>query len=252
MFKKNILIVLTFQCLCAGAFAQYSIASDELNSKLDTRLHDYSLHAENFIGGLTSFAGQFAIPIGIEWVSTPEASTPLNFSWKDVTVREVLETIVQSQRGYEVQFRNGVVHVSSKRISPDQNFLLLKINAFDANHQPVEVVSRNLSNQVRLIVSPPKRQTGGVGGSIGSNIDEPNIDVRLNDASVEDILDSLVIASARKMWIVTFSDSFILTPTGYRRTSPLWNNSPIPDDEQPAWELLHWKDPVSSHSLEAK
>jgi hypothetical protein len=87
---------------------------------------------------------------------------------------------------------------------------------------------------------------------LGINLGEPEITVKLENTSVEGVLDSLVTASARKIVIVSFLDSFILTPTGFRRTETLWNYNPVPDDQQPVWDMLHWKEPIPSAVLRRK
>ncbi len=82
------------------------------------------------------------------------------------------------------------------------------------------------------------RKTAGI--SIGGNMD-PKITLQLKDSTVQDILDALVVASARKIWIVTFSNDPTLTATGFRRSMSLWSQTPSPE---PAWDLLHWGDKV--------
>jgi len=74
----------------------------------------------------------------------------------------------------------------------------------------------------------------------------------LKNVGVEDVLDALAVASARKIWIVTFSDDPTLTPTGFRRSLTLWNNFPIPDNEQPIWDMLHWRDVIPADALGKK
>src|SRR6266852_7355757 len=218
---------------------------EDLDAKLRMNLKSYQLQANNFVEALTRVASDFQIPIGIEWVNPPAAGTRVNLSWKNATIREVLQAIVKTQPGFKMLVGSSVVHVSSSDLVPDhENPLKLKINAFEVHNVPAELASRQLHDTVKRTLLPPKPQQGfgrreGVGGSGFSNIDDPKISVTLKNATVEDVLDALASASARKIWIVTFSDARTLTAAGYRRTLGLWNRAPVPDDEQPVWDMFH-------------
>jgi hypothetical protein len=58
------------------------------------------------------------------------------------------------------------------------------------------------------------------------------------------------LTSARKIWIVTFVNSGVLTRSGLRRTRTLWNDLTLPDEEQPLWDFLHWGDKFPYSQLE--
>jgi hypothetical protein len=248
MFKKVALMLFVSQFLLSPHFASCSDASDELPLKLGAPVHDYRLAADNFVEALIRLADEFQIPMGIQWVATPSANAKLTLFWKDATVKEVLEGIANTQPGYEVQIWNNIVHVSSTRILPQQNFLLLKVQSFKVQHEVVEIASRKLRELIKVTVVPPKPGPGGIGGSQATMVGEPTIDLRLSNASVEEILDSLTIGSTKKVWVVTFVDSYIPTASGFHRTANLLNSS-IPDDEQPVWELFRWDDSIPSAGL---
>jgi hypothetical protein len=73
---------------------------------------------------------------------------------------------------------------------------------------------------------------------------DSKVSVELKDATVENILDALAVASNRKIWIVTFANDPKLTPTGLRKTTSLFTDAPVPDKEQPTWHLQRWGDPM--------
>jgi len=247
MLARVALLLLAFQSSWITPLAPPATASDELRVKLGARVHSYKLTASNLVEALTQVAREFQIPMGIAWVNTPAARDKLALSWKDATVQEILEAIAKTQPGYEVQIGNGIVHVFSSKLVPDrQNFLRLRIRAFEVHEEATEVASRKLRDLAKVIVSPPRRQSGlgGIAGSLAANLDDPKVSVRLKNVSVEDVLDALAVSSPRKIWIVTFSDAPTLTPTGFRRTLTLWNNFPIPDNEQPIWDMAHWGDAI--------
>jgi len=245
-------VMLTLFC-CPRSHSQTRPVSEGVAAKLAVRISKYDLNAENFVDALMRVGSQFQIPMGIEWVDTPAARMRLARSWKDATVRQILWEIVHTQRDYEFAVENGVIHVHSPTLIPNrQNFLRLKIGRFDVRHQVVEMASRNLYERVKLIVSPPKpgQRGGGVISSLGVNPDDPEITVELANSSVEDALDALLVASNRKIWIVTFSRDPTLTPRGFRRTLGLWTNSRVPGNEEPVWDLFHWGDALPSVAAE--
>jgi hypothetical protein len=223
---------------------------EDLDTKLRTNVSSYQVQANNFVEALTRVASEFRIPMGIEWLDAPAARARLTLSWKDVTVKEVLQAIVKTQPGFKLVVRTGVVHVLSPDRVPDrENPLKLSINAFEVHNLPAEMASRQLHDTLKRTLSAQKPhqgfvRSGGVGGCGFSNSDDPKVSVALRNATVEDVLDALALASARKIWIVTFSDPRTLTASGYRRTLGLWNRSPVPDDEQPVWDMLHWGDAI--------
>jgi hypothetical protein len=253
MLTKIVLFLFFFQASPMPHGASSPRRPEDLQAKLRTRVHSYQLQANNFVEALTRVASDFHIPLGIEWVNPPAPRARVSLSWNTATIREVLQAVVKTQPGFKMLVGTSVVHVSSPDLVPDhENPLKLKISAFEVHNATVESASRQLHEVVKRTLFPAKTQQGfrgGVAASGASNVDDPKISVTLKDATVEDILDALALTSARKIWIVTFSDSRVLTSTGFRRTLTLWNDFPIPDDEQPLWDLLHWRDPIPATVL---
>jgi hypothetical protein len=230
-----------------SAAASGSQRPEDLNAKLQTRVPGYQLQANNFVEALTRVAADFRIPMGIEWVNTPAAKAKVSLSWKNVTAWEVLRAVVNTQPSFKIAVRNGIVDVSCPDLIPDrENPFKVKINEFEVHNARVESASRQLQEIVNRTISPPKPQggRGGIGMSGFSNADDPKISVQLSNATVEDALDALALASARKIWIVTFSANRTLTAAGYRRTGGLWTSRLVPDNEQPVWDQFHWGDPI--------
>jgi hypothetical protein len=249
MYKRILLLLLVFQIQTIIPLGACFAGTDEFQSRLGAPIHDYDLNASSFVEALIHVADEFRIPMGIEWVNTSQARTKIVFSWKKASIREILEGIAKTQPGYQVQVRDGVVRICSTKVPADQSFLHLPVKAFEANREVVQMAARRLRELVKQTVVPPKQGPGGVGCSLVTNVGEPKIDVKLNDVSVEDVLDSLATASAKKIWVVTFADSFIPTATGFRRTLTLSNGATVPDDEQPVWDMFAWDESVSTAGL---
>ena len=191
-------------------------------------------------------ADRFQIPTGIEWISCPATQARLVASLANGTVEEMFQAVLATQSGYRMITSNGVVRVIATTIPPDQNFLLLKVRSFEVRQELVEMAQQQLRNVVQATVVPPKPGGGGLAGSLISNVGEARIDVRVTDATVEDVMNALAIASVKKVWVVTFTESPALTATGFRQTTTLRNSSPVPDDEQPVWETFRWDEPTNA------
>src|SRR5712692_74379 len=236
--------------LLSGSFGSTpSTASTQaIQAKLQSRVSTYSLRSEDFAHALITFADHFELPMGIEWVRSPETLRNVNLSWRDLTVSQMLQAIVNSQPGYKVETSGGIIHVFPEAThSSRQNFLNLKISSFKLRNQVVEVASHRLRDLVRPQVSPaePKSQASrGFAYSQATNLDDPRFSVSLEDANVRQVLDKLITASDRKIWIVTFFPEGRSTSVAYLRTTTLWTNAMVPDSEQPVWDLLRWSDPI--------
>jgi hypothetical protein len=222
--------------------AAVSPRPDDLSPKLHKHVTNYNLGVFSLVGALIRVSNDFQIPIGIAYIDSPAVRAELPFAWKEATVLEIIETIAKTQPGYHVQVRNGVVHIFP--MIPDaQNFLKLKIEEFNVHNDYIELASFELHS----LITPRRYSLISIGATGDSKVD-----VELKNSAAEDALDALAIASNRKIWIVTFSNDTRLTQRGFRRTKSLWTEEPIPDAEQPVWQLMRWGDPMPPAVVAAK
>jgi hypothetical protein len=245
MLARIALLLFVFQSSWALPSLVASSVPNDLNTQLGKHVTDYNLGSLDFVEALIRVSNDFKIPMGIAWVNTPAERAMQPLAWKKATVQEIIEAIVKKHFGYQVQVKNGVVHVSPSALIPDrENFLKLKIEAFKVHNTEIEVASWKLRSFLMV-------RKGNYQISIGSTGDS-QVSLVLENSTVEDILDGLVAASNRKIWVVAFSDDTGLTPRGFRRTRSLWTDKPIPDAEQPVWQLMRWGDPMPPAVVAAK
>lgn len=237
---KRTLVFLLFAVtlsLAAVATTPHPPQADDLTLKLSKRVSSYDIGALSFVGALLRVSNDFRVPIGIVWVNSPPARAERPLVWKDATVHQIIQTIAKTQPRYGVEIKNGVVHIFPSGVIPDsENFLKLKIKAYQANNAMVEVASYKLHMLVTPIMGNHAVSIAGPGDS--------NVNVDLRDIAIETVLDALVTTSNRKIWIVTFTDDQSLSPRGLRRVRSLWSDKLPSDEEQPIWDLLRWGDPV--------
>jgi len=225
-----------------------STGPQEINSRLDEAVHDYEVSDGTFARALILVASQFQIPIGVEWTA-PTAEETVRLSWKDATVRQVLESIVRSRPGYSIRFTEGKVHVSYQGADSDRtNFLNLKLENFSVKQTHIGVALYQLRQSVLGHVTPQGKR-----GEITEIALEPNdhlISEDFRNSTVRKILDDLTFQSDSKMWVVTFPQGAGLTATGYRRTCTIWNDARVPDSEQPIWDRFRWGMPLPPYRSE--
>lgn len=250
MFRIVTLCALMMQIPPTGPRAPKPGSPVELSAKLHVRARNYALKAGNFGDALLRVAGELRIPMGIEWVETTPALRDVNFFWADATVEEVIKDIVKSQPGYQTETKNGVLHVFAPALVADrESFLKVKVPEFDVRGEVVEIAERRLGQIVTANVLPPqpppkpaagRKAVGGTAFTQGAEVGDPILTLTLRDATVENVLDALSLASGKSVWVVSFADAGELWPTGFRRTlSPLGNQAG-PHAAKPYWELLQW------------
>ena len=216
-----------------------------LEAKLAAKVAEYNLSANGLADALAKTAKRFQLPIGIEWVRDKEALRGLSLTWRDETVENIISTVVKKHPGYRYKAEHGVVHVfRTNLINDPHNFLDLKVpDFFEVREEIGGVANQQLQHVIQDRVSARKLPPGaGYGGSYASGLEQRPLSLSLRGATVREALDKLVSASEHKMWIVTFSDSPELTPTGFRRTETLWHPAPFPDRDQPMWDFLGWEE----------
>lgn len=127
--------------------------------------------------------------------------------------------------------------------------LKLKVPEFEVHNQVVELAERRLGDIVNATVYPPKPvadgkmgggTAGSTAGSLGVEVGDPLLTLKLRDVTAEDVLDALTLASDRGVWIVTFAPAGELTPTGFRRMGSPVSSEALPHAAKPSWELLKW------------
>jgi hypothetical protein len=230
IFLAASLFTCPVQCLAQSDNA------DTLERSLSLRVPEGRVDG-TFVDALGQVARVFNVPMGISWVKNTSSETKRSIEYKDATVLEIIRAIANSEPGYEVIVGSGVVHVATKDVPPGQNFLYLKIPGFSvkgiANGAKVSLWMR-LNQQI----SPdPKR---GYGGSIFTSASDRRLDLAFMNATVEEILDSIALASDYKVWLVTFEDNLNLTPSGFRRSESLHSTTAASDEEQPVWDIYQW------------
>jgi hypothetical protein len=207
-------------------------ADKDLEKKLALRVPAGRVEG-TFVGALGELARSFDLPMGIAWVKTSSSQRERSIQYADTTVLGIIESIASTEPSYEVFVSRGVVHVETGEIPLAQNFLYLRVPEFSMKSS-ANFVQNALWMRLNQIISPDPRR--GYGGSIFTSASERRLDLSFENATVEEILDSIAASSDYKTWVVTFDEHPDLTLSGFRRTETRLSEMPPPDASQPVWE----------------
>jgi hypothetical protein len=227
-----------------GRQSQQAIPADSAQSALDAPVQFYSLDAANALSAVLKIANDFELAMGIEWITTDNASRPFTRSWQKTTVMAMLRDILNSVGEYEVTTSQArpVVHIRPVILRSDSGDIVnARIGAFAVKDEYVRMASRRLEELANGVMVPPDPQAGGVGGSTTTGLGDRRISFAVKDATVMDILDQLCLAADLRIWIVAYPAVQTRTATGFLRTAALFADGRVVDDwEQPVWTFHTW------------
>jgi hypothetical protein len=180
----------------------------------------------------------------IEWIDRPGRNA-VQASLKAGSAYDLIRSVAEGQPGYGIETANGVVHVFNRRfLGSRQNFLNLEVKSFQRETTPAFLLGGDLLQLAAETVSPPPPPPPlppgpyGIGRSQALSLDEPTVTLNLHNVTFREALEALARESDNEIWVVTFLGSSEVTPTGFRRTITLWNDSP--ESDKPAWDFFRW------------
>jgi hypothetical protein len=240
-----------FLALVAQYIGAAQPGAQPVEAKLASAVASYSLNAGTALEALVKVAGDFQLPLGIEWMKPPSPPAPYARSWQATTPREIVNDIVKAYPAYEAEVANGVVHVFPSALRNDPNDVLnTRLGSFEVNNERVAFASYRLERLVKPIMVPPDpaRVTGGVAASILSGLGDQEVTFRLESATVRDVLDRLCVSAHRNIWIVAYPPVPAKTAAGFLKMVPLDSNVIVEDEGFcPNWVFLVWGRPLRAY-----
>jgi hypothetical protein len=228
---KRLWIILVIALVPAGTAAQ------DLETKLAQRA-DFVPAAGSVREQLIQVAQHYKIPMGIEWVPSPEEKQVKLVLGEAPTVRVLLDAIFQASPDYSFIIRQGVVNVSDSRYAVDsRNFLNLRIGEFNLEKANVYGAEFELRHKIRATLQP-ERFAGGSNGGYGHGIpDESGLDVRNisfsgKDLKVRDILNRIVSANGNALWVVN------LVPSRMKKSEPFFAQVDANEETDFSWNII--------------
>jgi len=221
----------------------WQAADRGLQDRLAAPSASYSIDAAGSLDALLRVAGDFKLPMGIEWIKVATGDGRLSRSWQGTTPSAILQDVVKAYPGYELENSNGVVHVYPAAMRGDLGDILnVRIRSFEVQGRLVNSAAAQLARQVQPIMVPPDPNVPrGSSFSIGSGGDDQRVTLALQDVTVRDVLDKLCLSSNRNVWIVAYPPAPTKTRGGFLKTVRLDTSVQREDDRFfPEWTLLEW------------
>jgi hypothetical protein len=218
-----------------------------LETRLAAPVGSYTLAAERLLDALVRAAGDFHLPMGIEWIKATDPSTRCSRSWQQTTPLTILRDIASAYPGYELAVENGVVHVFPAALRGDSSDILnLRIGRLEVQHEFVNMAAYRLARQVKNVVTPPDpARPHGWGASIASGLGDWPVTLKVEDGTVRDVLDRLCLAAGENIWVVAYPKEPAKTRAGYLKTIRLDTSVQTGDEDfVPSWAFLVWGRPV--------
>lgn len=236
-FRSNCLIF--FQLTFVVIFASGAILAQSLSAKLSQKA-DFIPAASSPKEQLIELAQYYKLPMGIEWIYSPDQGVPFISLKAPTTVKAMIIKIVQQEPGYVLEIKDGVINIGSKSLSANPyDFLNLrvpeyrvdKVNVFGAEAQLRLTIDRTLH---------PERYLGGSNGGYGygpdrhDGFDIKNISFSRKQISVREVLDEIIRQNGNALWVVE------LNPSKTMNEEPFFAQRSHGTDVQThfAWQLI--------------
>jgi hypothetical protein len=172
----------------------------QLEQKLDQRVSQFDTAGRTFVGSVTALAYCYGFPTAIEYADREAARRPLNLKFRDRSVREVLEVLVQQTPEYRMSFGDGIVDVYSPRARADDSNVL---NRVIRDYAITQKETREADFELFCELGK-KLGSRFCGGSLAIGQWEPTrISLHLQNAKVYEVINAIVAANRRAMWTVT-------------------------------------------------
>jgi hypothetical protein len=170
---------------------------------------------------LIEVAKTFDIPMGIEWSEPAECSAlPAGFG-SEVTVGQLLKSIVRRCTAQTLTVEQGIVHVHSRFARDPHNILNLRVWRFHIKDGSVYDAEYELELAIDMRLHPEK-YSGGYNGGHGSPRDEvlgiPNITFSGRNIAIRDVLDRIVKTNGNSLWVVRLSSASLNQRVPFSRT----------------------------------
>lgn len=103
------------------------------DAKLGSIIRQYSLDTKSYLSGLLTITKDFHLPMGIEWMKLPSGTAlAYTHTWREVSVGAILQDVVNSQPGYQLDTTNGVAHIRLVSLPGDAgNILNVRVPEFE-------------------------------------------------------------------------------------------------------------------------
>lgn len=212
-------------------------AGQSLQSKLAQKT-DFVPNAASTKERLIEVARHFEIPMGIEWVNRTNYPAPHSPLANQPTVRELIRSILKDAPSYKLEVKAGVINIFDQSVKHDpRNFLNIRIPEYHVDKENIFGAQALLRFSIHKALNRELYQSGSNGGyGYGfprtDTFDIKNISFSSENASVRDILNSIVSANGNALWIVE------LTPSRMMKAQPFFAQDESGTNVDFVWRIV--------------
>ncbi len=196
MIRATILIlVLSAPSLCGGRDLQQSVTAEP-----GAEVWNFQSEGTTALQALLRLAQVTGTPIGIVQDDAALSTTSVNISTKNATLPEILDRILPQVRGYRWEYSQPNSVILILPISPrpiTDRFLNLTIPRFSPPRMGIQGLGIWLWMFARAALNPSQ----GSVGNILENPDDPTFQIDERNATVEQLLNKIVLMS-KGAWVL--------------------------------------------------
>jgi hypothetical protein len=166
-------------------------------------------HVDAFrVGGVTKLDAllglgkQEHLPLGIEYLDRDAVQTKVTVNLRDVTVEQVFGAVLGRTSGYKWRVDSGVANITHRGVldDPKRNLLERRLRQFSIERVPLQDASLHLITALTLKLYP---KTPTIFGDYpGGNLENTAGPLKMDDATVRQILNCLVGQARDAAWVV--------------------------------------------------
>jgi hypothetical protein len=219
-----------------------AIFGQSLEAKLIQDLATYDSVRTTTLEQLVEVAQRFQIPMGLEWVDTPNEKAAKPIHVRNIRLRELISKILDQQDGYKFVVADGLVQVTAIGLAEDPlNFLNIRLPIYGAKRKSLSEVSYWLQVRIKASLHPERNFGGGFGGtSAQGDFNNPTITFSVTNATVRQILNKIAVAQGNCLWVAHLNPSRLMegerfyaqavSPTGKGVSDFIWEFIPLNSD----------------------
>lgn len=203
-------------------------SASTLQEKLEQHT-DYVPPGDTVRDQLIDVAQHFHVPAAIEWLVEENEKPPPKLSSDKRTLRELIKAIVDQSPRHQMLIHDRLVYVfPPAAVNSKLNFLNLRIDTYHITNESI----LGANDELQLCINEklyPHLYDGGINGGYGGPpglLWKENISLSLDNRTIREILDEVIVESGLALWIVE------LTPDELKGDQPKWVGIPLDEHGQ--------------------
>lgn len=242
--QGNVMRTVIIATLLMAPMAAADAYCQDLQSRLNAPVTEYSLAAPSLIHAVHKLATDLKLPIGVEWVRDSESLRPVRLSWSGTRVSNVLTRLVAEYPQYKISLDGSIVHVfrgGVRNILTDA--LSVRLGPIEINDEPLAAASGfRVLPRLQRVLQPALPVSSGEGGSIASGPGgDRRVNVKSTNPTLREILDMLAVSAGEVIWVVRYPPHG--QAEGRWQLTETLGGRPVPPHHQPHWTFLPWGPP---------